>query len=329
MIREERLCAGVKEDRLTHYSRSSRRSAGPRRDANVGRVFTATNCIIKFRADAGSEQYKILRLCDGGVERSGKFSDGILWGHKNNARFRAELTTTQRERFEELAGYLRTAGACRSRQNENGIATSQFTIKGNWGWPGAGKIEQYSAAFQRAGESYSANSRMFHKIGADGETRIKQKGKGSFRQFAGVNGSRDSVAGQFTGARMRRVRFHYYRIASGQGRCGVSSRYGKRERKIAGAENGNGSERFQQGPDCRLWRWFTCRIAAIDSRGYPRSFFDHGGEESQLAAGSPQFALQASDRQRCFFLSPRDDFAGGRFHLNGDSAKKRGTVRAR
>ena len=270
----------------------------------MGRVFTATNRIIKFRADARSEQYKILRLCDGGVERSGKFSDGILGRHKNNSRFCAELTATQRERFEELAGYLRTAGAYRSRQNENGIATPQFAIKGNWSWPGARKIEQYSAAFQRAGESDGANSRMFHQIGADGETRIKQKGKGSFRQFAGANGSRDRVPGQFTGARMRRVRFHDYRIAGGQGRCGVASRYGKRERKIAGAENGNGSERPQQGPDSWLWRWFTRGIAAIDSRGYPRSFLCHGGEESQLAAGSPQFALQASEKAALFLREP-------------------------
>ena len=100
------------------------------------------------------------------------------------------------------------------------------------------------------------------------------------------------MSNQFTGAWVRRMRFHDHRISSCERGGGISSGHGKCQGKITGAKDCNRTERTEHGADVRTRQWLAVGQWRIDSRIHPRAFFYDFREETKLVGGAGQFAPQ-------------------------------------
>ena len=137
---------------------------------------------------------------------------------------------------------------------------------------------------------------MRHQRLADGAAVAMQHREHPLRQTAVGNRGLNGAADQFGRAGMGAVRLDHHRAACSQGGRGVSARHGKRQREIAGAEDGNRSERnlaqAQVGAGRRAVRQRRVQ------RGIEPAAVAHDlGEQAQLAHGATAFAFQPGLRQ--------------------------------
>jgi len=92
----------------------------------------------------------------------------------------------------------------------------------------------------------------------------------------------DGARGQLRRSRMTGMCLAHDRTAGGERRCGVTTRHGKGEREIAGAEHGDWPERLEHAPHVWPGQRRARRVAGIDARFHPRSLFYAIGEQPKL-----------------------------------------------
>ncbi len=121
-----------------------------------------------------------------------------------------------------------------------------------------------------------------------------------------LDGLDDGLADEFARAGVGVVGFEDYGAAGGEGGGGVSSRRREREREVAGAENGHGSQRDLALADVGAGERRALRQGGVDADAAEVALADHGGEQAELAGGAGTFALQPG-RGQSGLLARADD----------------------
>jgi hypothetical protein len=124
---------------------------------------------------------------------------------------------------------------------------------------------------------------MLDQCFADGVLVAMNEGEDAFGKAAGGYGALHGSPDELRGARVCGMGFDDDRAAGGEGRCGVSSSYGKGEREVAGAEDGYWAEgdfaQTQVGAGKRL----AVGLGGIEGQRKESALADDCSEEAELA----------------------------------------------
>jgi hypothetical protein len=133
---------------------------------------------------------------------------------------------------------------------------------------------------------------MLYQLGSHARASVEQQREHALGQAAFPNASPHGSPHQFARAGMCGMRLENYRIAARE--CGrrVSPGDGKCQRKIARAKHHHRTQRSQHRTNIGFRRRLAIRIAVVDARLHPRSFFHHLRKQSKLGARARGFPLQ-------------------------------------
>ena len=120
------------------------------------------------------------------------------------------------------------------------------------------------------------------------------------------------------------MRTHHHRAPGSQRRSGVAARDRKCEREIGRAEYGHRAKRNVAQAQVGARQRLTIRQRGFERRTDPIAFAQDLRKQAQLAAGAPQFAGYATDRQPGFGHCARDNAFYIRLKPVGDPLQKRG-----
>jgi hypothetical protein len=138
---------------------------------------------------------------------------------------------------------------------------------------------------------------MLHKIPTNRIALSNQQRKDTLVQAAVGNGLLNDPSYEFRGPQMRGMRLDHDRATGSKRRRGVSSRNGKGEREIAGAENRNRAKsdlaQTKIGTRERLAIW----QGRIERSADPSALANYGSEELQLSHRPSAFAFNPASRQ--------------------------------
>ena len=148
-------------------------------------------------------------------------------------------------------------------------------------------------------------------------------------QGLGGDGIGDERGDHFAGGWVRGVRLDDHGASCGQGGSGVSARDGEGEGEVAGAEDGDGTQRPQHGADVGAWERLAIGECGVDAGVDPGTFLHNRGEEAQLVAGAAYFAGQARHGEGGFEVGALGQFLLVGVEGVGDAAEKGGPFRAR
>ena len=123
-------------------------------------------------------------------------------------------------------------------------------------------------------------------------------------------------------AGMRRMSFHHHGTPGGQRRGRVASRHRERQREVARAEHGDGSDRNEHAANVRLRLRLAIGNRAIDARVHPRALAHETREHAQLPDRACTLGRQTFARQRRLDLRRVDEIAAS-IDLIGDAIEER------
>ena len=165
---------------------------------------------------------------------------------------------------------------------------------------------------------------MFDQRLADLERAALHHRKGAPRQAAFRYRGGDRFGDEFGGTGVGFVALHDHRAAGGEGRCGVATRGGERQREVGGAEHGDRAERslhqLQIGAGCGLAVGQRFVVATVEVVAFP----DVAGEHAQLAGRAAAFAVETRGRQSGFRSADFGDRRAPAFDLVGDGFQEHG-----
>ncbi len=112
-------------------------------------------------------------------------------------------------------------------------------------------------------------------------------------------------------------------IARGERGRRVAAGHGKREWKVARAENHDRSDRHEHAPQIRFRRGLAVGNGRVDARVHPGAFARHLGEQPQLVHRARAFAGQARFRQSGLDVRARDERVADGHDFVADPFEKR------
>ena len=169
---------------------------------------------------------------------------------------------------------------------------------------------------------------MLHQRRAHHRARTEDQRERPRRQAALLHAVRDHLPHHLAGARMRRMRLDDHRIARGKRRGRIPAGNRKRQRKIAGAEDCDRSERTQHGADIGARQRLAVRLRRIDARHGPRAFFHHLRKKPKLIDGAAHLSLQPRYRQRRLAMRALHNLRRDGFNARGNVAQEPRLFRA-
>ena len=116
--------------------------------------------------------------------------------------------------------------------------------------------------------------------------------------------------------------FDDHGVTSGKRGSCVATRDRESQWKIAGAKNGNRSERPEHGANIWLGQRLSRRIGGIQTRSHPGTIFNHLRKQAKLIAGAGELTLQTGLRQRRLLVGPFHDIRGVDLYFAGDSPQQ-------
>ena len=102
-----------------------------------------------------------------------------------------------------------------------------------------------------SGEADGLDARVGHEGDAEFGTRPEEQREGAGRQAGIGDRFADRAADEFGGAGVRVVGLDDDRAAGGQRRCGVAAGDREGQREVAGAEDGDGTQRDRRAGECQ------------------------------------------------------------------------------
>ena len=223
---------------------------------------------------------------------------------------------------EEAGGDLRAARVQRLGQHEDGVHAAHLHEARDRLGPCRCPLHQRLAGRKRAGKSnglYLGCSTSAVPISAPGP-KSSAKTPGGKPHSLALRAM--TCPTSLAGAGMRVVGLDDHRIAGGKCSSRVAAGHGKRQRKVAGAKDGDRAERTHHGANVGARQRLAVGLRGIDARIHPRALLDHLRKKAKLVDGARRFAFQPRFGQRRLAVRPLHKLRHDGFDAIGDVAQK-------
>lgn len=241
---------------------------------------------------------------------------------EDEPRLGAELADPKGERREEAAGDLGSARAQSFRKHNDGIDAAHLHEAGDGFGAARSAVHEGLSRGERAGESDALDVGMLDQRAAELAAGSKEQGEDPGRQTTLADGMADDLADELARAGMRGMGFDDDGIAAGERGGGVAAGDRKGERKIAGAEYGDGAQRAKHGADVGPGQRLAIGLRGIDARVDPGAVFNKLREKTKLIDSASQLAFEARFRQSRFPIGARDHLRSGGIKASSDVAQE-------
>ena len=212
----------------------------------------------------------------------------------DDAGLGAELAGAERDGVDEALRYGLGALGERGGKKKDGVDAAHLGVDGDGDFAGGGQCDQSAADFARSGEADGANGGMLDEGFADRTAAADQKREDAFGQCMIGDGFLNDAAHEFGGAEMRGVRLCDHRAASGKCSGGIASGDGECQRKVAGAEYGDGADGNLLCAEIGARRRLAVGHGAIERGVEPAALARERSEEAELEDGARPLALDAA-----------------------------------
>jgi hypothetical protein len=211
-----------------------------------------------------------------------------------------------------------------AREHEHRVEGGHLRVHGDGFRACGGGAHQGDAGALGAGETHGLDGRVRHEGLADAAARAVDEGEDARVQAEVLDGLGDGLAHEFAGAGVGVVRLEDHGAAGGEGRGGVAARRREGQREVAGAEDGDGTQRDLALADVGAGQGGAVRQGRIDAHAAEVALADHVGEEPQLSGGAGAFALQPGGGQAGLLAGADDQFVADGFDVVRNRVQERG-----